>query len=213
MEIEWAKFFAKYAVIAISSLWILFTGTDYIDKQRAALELKNERLSKKSIGIAEHFLSLNYTYKDELWGEKYNLCTIGGKYTVKNTGELPISFDSIVFSVYALPPIDENELDENGIVSKTISLQLDKLTPLKVEPINILERVGIKGQLERLYSYTISIKPDHLYVVVANASGGLSTTNGLVDKGNMFGARELEHIVVGNICSVERATNDGENIK
>jgi hypothetical protein len=204
VKIEWAQFFIKYSVIAISSLWLLFTGTDYINKKRAALELKNERLSKHSIGIAEHFLLLNDTYKDELWGGEGNLCTISGKYIIKNTGELPISFDSVVFSIYALPPTDESELDEKGIVSKTISLELDRLEPLKTESINILERVGINGQLERLYNYTLLTKPKYLYVVVANASGGLSTTKGSVDESNMFGVRELEHIVVGNICSFER---------
>jgi len=207
MKIEWAQFFAKYLVIGASALWLLFTGTDYINKQRAALELKNERLSRNSIGIAEHFLSLNDTYKDERWGHQSNLCTISGKYTVKNTGELPISFDSVVFSVYALAPTDESELDERGIVSKTISLQLDQLEPLKIEPIYILERVGMNGQLERSYSYTIAIRPKYLYAVVANANGGLSTTKGSLDENNMFGTRELEHIVVGKICSYERITS------
>ena len=36
--------------------------------------------------------------------------------------------------------------------------------------------------------------------VVANAKGGLSTTSGKVDKTNMFGDTELQHIYVADIC-------------
>jgi hypothetical protein len=198
MKLEWTQFFAKYLVIFISAIWALCTSSDYINKQTNALELQNLRLSKNSIGVAEHLMKpVEFS---SLWGSKKDLCTVNGKYTIKNSGELPIVFDSVNFKVYELPPIRENELSESGIISKTISLQVEQLTPLHSEPINQLERVGIGAQLERLYKYTIKVKPDYSYAIVANASGGLATTDGKVDKDNVFGEYELQHFVVFNPC-------------
>jgi len=145
MKLEWAEFFAKYTVISIAALWALCTGTDYLNKQSAELELKNKRLSRNSIGLVDHTLSLNA--QGSLWGTNNDLCTISGKYALKNIGDLPVVFELVKFKVYALPPIQESELNDQGVISKTVSLQVNNLTPIHSESIEQLERVGVAGQL------------------------------------------------------------------
>jgi hypothetical protein len=198
MKLEWALFFAKYLVIFMSAVWALGTSSDYIDKQTNALELNNLRLSKNSIGVAEHFMTP--ISNSPRWGVHSDLCTVNGKYMIKNSGELPIVFESVTFGLYELPPIRESELDDSGVISKTISLQLANATPLYSESINQIERVSIGGQLERLFKYTIRIKEAYSYAIVANASGGLTTTSGKVDEKSQFGEYEMQHIAIFNPC-------------
>ncbi|HCS27801.1 MAG TPA: hypothetical protein DIW43_10120 [Spongiibacteraceae bacterium] len=198
MKLEWAQFFAKYLVIFISAIWALCTSSDYISKQTNALELHNLRLSKNSIGVAEHFMSP--ISSGSLWGEHNDLCTVSGKYMIKNSGELPVAFEAVTFNLYEIPPIKESELSGSGVISKTISLQIANASPLYSETINQIERIGIGGQLERLFKYTIKIKEAYSYAVVSNASGGLATTNGKVDMKNQFGEYEMQHVVLFNPC-------------
>lgn len=198
MKLEWAQFTAKYLAVFISAIWALCTSSDYIDKQAKALGLQNLRLSKRSIGVAEHSMApLKLGY---LWGSEGNLCTVSGKYSIENSGELPIVIDTVTFKVYELPPIKEGNFADAKVFSTTLSSQIARLTPLYTEPINHLERVGIGGRLERVYEYTIKIDSDNAYAVVANASGGLATTDGRVDEIHSFGEYELEHIATFSPC-------------
>lgn len=198
MKLEWAQFYAKYIVIFFTAVWTLHTGSHYLDKQSKALELNNFRLSKNSIGVAKHFM--NPVTLDKLWGSEGDLCTVSGKYSIENSGELPIVFDSVTFKVYELPSIRERDLTESRVISNILSLQVRNMAPLHSDQINQIERIGIGGRLERIYKYTIKIIPGNTYAVVANASGGLATTTGKVDKKNIFGEYELEHIVVFSPC-------------
>ena len=203
MNLSWAEFTAKYLVIIVSAGWVLLSGTELINKKLKQQELKIKLISKDQIGLVDHSLTLKES--GSIWGSGNDLCTITGKYTLKNTGVLPVIFESVTFRVFELPPILETEVldSENGIISKTISKQLDILSPIYSETIDSSERVGANGSLERLYKYALQIKPNYSYAIEANAYGGLSTSDGKLDESIKFGENEFQHIVLKSLCGTQ----------
>jgi|GEM_PF-5545118 len=198
-RLQWYQFYAKYTVMAISAVWVLIAGTDFLDKQTKELKLKNEKLSKNSIPLAFH--TMDVKTDNEPWNADPDLCTITGSYAIENIGELPFLIEEVTFSIYEFKILDTADVAGNDVTSFTLFKRLENKSPLFQETLKVDERVGVKGQLEKSLGYIVKKRPNHNYVVVAEAKGGLTDTDGNLDKSYMFGENELTHTVGPvNIC-------------
>ena len=88
MNLEWARFFGKYLTIVVSVFWLLLTGTEFIDKQSAEIDLRNKALSKESIARATGNI-IDFRGDNQPWIGEEELCTITGRYKITNNGNLP----------------------------------------------------------------------------------------------------------------------------
>lgn len=197
--LEWLQFIAKYAVIIVSAFWVLYAGTDLVDKQTKSLELKNLRLSKSSIPLVSHNMTI--IANGPLWGPENDLCMVTGNYTIKNTGELPVLVGELELAVYEFPPVQPSNIPDSGVYSYSLQLFVERTEPMHREKFMGMERVSVGGSYQRSYGYAIRKRPDHLYAVVGRAKGGLSNEKGQLDTGNVFGESELLHITqTTDIC-------------
>lgn len=185
------QFYAKYLVIIVSAAWVLISGTDFIDKQTKELRLKNERISKNSIPMASH--TMNVISDNAPWILDNTLCTVTGQYKIDNIGELPFLIKDVEFSIYEFKVLGLEDVKGNIVTSRTLHNQLKDAQPIFREVLDVDERVGVNGALEKSFSYVIRKKPNTNYVIVANALGGLTNVDGQLDSTYLFGKNELTH--------------------
>lgn len=190
-QFEKLQFYAKYTVIIVSAAWVLISGTDFIDKQTKELRLKNERISKNSIPLASH--TMDVKADNPPWILDNTLCTVTGQYKIDNIGELPFLITDVEFSIYESKVIGLEDVKGNIVTSLTLFNQLKDATPIFKEVLDVNERVGVKGALEKSFSYVIRKKANTNYVIVANAFGGLTDVDGKLDSTYLFGKNELTH--------------------
>ncbi|MFA0964521.1 hypothetical protein AB9P05_22125 [Roseivirga sp. BDSF3-8] len=191
-NVEVAKFWVQNIVLVISACWILMAGTNFIEKQTKEQELKNLKLSKSSIPIASTTITSLVTNNDA-WGEDNALCTISGRYNIKNIGEVPFRITGVTFMIYEIPVFTEKDLDDDQVTSFTLSRVISSLDPLDTDRLIFDEVVGKEGELQRSFGFIIRKKAGYNYSIMANATGGLIDFNGGVDSGYVFSTKELVH--------------------
>ena len=200
--LDWANFFAKYLVIGISAIWTLNVGTEYIDKQTKELQLRNFKLSKKSNPVAYAKFS-KYNNSNSPMKHAERLCTVTGAYQVKNAGELPIIIENIKFSVYELPIIIADHLENRDSYSISVNKMVEKLEPKHQETHKVSTRISTEGEAEWAFGFIIRRAEYKNYVVMATAEGGLAGLNGSVDENNRFNLNELtSYTKSGPICGI-----------
>ncbi len=192
-QFEKLQFYAKYVVIIVSAAWVLISGTDLIDKQAKELRLKNEQMSRNSIPLAFH--TMTATTDNEPWEYNDELCTITGNYGIKNIGELPFLIEEITFSIFEFKVLEASDVEGNHVTSFTLFKMLEGKTAIYEEVLEVNERVGVEGTLEKNFGYVVTKKRNHNYVIVANAKGGLTNGKGLIDESYLFGVNELVHTI------------------
>lgn len=198
-RLQWYQFYAKYTVIVVSAVFTLISGTKFLDKQTKELKLKNERLSKNSIPLASHTMGVNVS--NSPWIVDNALCTVNGLYSVENIGELPFMVTEVEFSVYEFEVVGLDAVQDKQVTSLTLFNRLRSKEPIFKEVLNVQERVGVKGRMDKSFSYVIRKKNNYNYLFVADARGGLTDTKGNIDSTYLFGVNELTHTIgPSNIC-------------
>lgn len=188
--LDWLEFCAKYLTIAISAIWVLYVGTDYIQKQTAELEFRNLQLSKNSVPVATPVLDVNVN--NDPWIGEPSLCTISGKYIIQNKGVLPFQIEKVTVEVYETPVLSADEALQNKVTSRSTTILLKQTRPIHREEIVAPARVGIEGFYSRNFLYVIKRSKGMLYTVVANASGAVVELDGPSNHLMSFGPNELE---------------------
>ncbi len=187
---EWANFFAKYVTIIVSALWILLTGTDFIDKQSAEIDLRNKALSKDSIARASGKI-VDFIADNEPWIGEEELCTISGRYEIRNNGNLPVFIERVSYSVYEWPVFLSKHMKGKDIESRTLDKLIAESKPILKESISLPTKLNIEGVSSRSFQYIIRRKRGHLYAVVANAQGGMLGLNGKTHPNYRFSKNEV----------------------
>ncbi|HVQ07140.1 MAG TPA: hypothetical protein VMS43_01770 [Allosphingosinicella sp.] len=191
-----AEFVIKSVALIVSAVWILLVGTAYLERQGKALDLRNKTLGIESNPTADTQISVNFA--NSPWAGAPNLCTVTGQYKIKNTGRLNFRIDRVSFEIYRLPVVSQQDLSPNEVTSITPAIRLRGLRPIHRETIDVGELVGVNNELQRNFGFIIRERPNTLYVVVANAVGGLP----LEDGSGRFGERDLQYFSdVADICT------------
>lgn len=195
-----AEFFIKNGALIVSALWVLLTGSAYLDRQSKSLDLRNRMLGIESNPTADTQLSATFTNRP--WVGNPSLCTVTGQYRIKNTGRLNFRIDQVTFEVYRLPVLDRVEDLANGpVTSLTAAGRLRGVQPLHRETLPVSETVGVNNELQRSFSFVIRKEERSLYMITANAAGGLPVIDAQRDDAGRFGDRDLHHASeLADIC-------------
>ena len=169
------------------------------------IEYDRKTLTSYSIPLAD--TSLNLDNGTKLWGGKpnNNICSISGKYSIKNTGEFPWIIENTRIRIYNIPLVDAEDVRaaEQGYYSRTLANYLPRLTVLAEENIKNFEKVGPNGTFERKFHIYFEVpqgnltdKYPHNFVVDLNASGGRINRFGNISrwKNHLFLGEELRHM-------------------
>lgn len=209
---EWrvkTEFVIKIITIIAGGWWLVFAGTDLIDK-------RSKRLGIESVPVAD--TSLNYVSKIDEGDPRH--CLFSGKFAALNSGDLAFEIDYVTFELYRMQ--DLPNWDNAEVVSYALSERLAGLKPIKTIEIPVNETFSKRNVMERSFGFRIlmgraSNGKAYSYTLVANGSGGLagsknSFTHWLAEKGFMsfgldrFGENDLRHDTgLRGIC-------DGKNI-
>lgn len=170
---EWRKqmaFVGKGVAIAVSALFIVSTGTDYLDKRAKAL-------GKSGIPVADTEWSRSLLLSK---GDGEGTCILGGQYRVTNTGELSFKIEHVLIEIYR----SENSGREASWNDKTypatitaMNNTISQTDPFVVAPIAINEAFGPQNRMEASFFVEFEIPPvleeDEQFIVIARATGGL----------------------------------------
>lgn len=195
------EFFIKNIALVISAIWLLITGTAYIDKQAKSLDLRNTTLGIESNPTAD--TQINAILNNAPWITDRNLCTVTGQYRIKNTGRLNFRIDEVSFEIYRLTILDQPaDLSMGPVTSLTTAVRLRGIEPFYSESFPVEEIVGVNNELQRNFGFVIRRDEGSHYVIAANATGGLPLVPEERDGSGRFGARDLQHFTeVASICS------------
>lgn len=198
---ERAEFFLKYFLLTVSGLWILLTGTAYLDR-------RSKLLSIEAIPVADTQLNPRVPQREEPFekdGVEY--CRISGQYVVRNAGKLAFDIDQVTFDVRKLRDVDPPP-GATEASSYALRQRIGTAPSVLERPVTIPigERFGPGNELQVSYGFVIRREKDeegryHAYSIIANGSGGLPGDGGwlgwLLSGGSSayarFGTNDLRH--------------------
>lgn len=219
---EAIEFVIKQIAMVISVIAILLFGTAYLGKIDQEQQLKAKLIGDTNI------THLKYgPYKTTSKEKAY--CFVEGSYQIKNIGKYPFVVKSVSISLWEIPYISDDMLDENNALSYSLSerLKSDSRFPAKKAgeaiEIEVGEQFGIANILQRSFGFIVPIsEPEKIaegvgsrYVVIANAIAELddrapwySKITHFVagDLGISFLPNDLQHMTgTLNICKTPKA--------
>lgn len=211
------EFFVKYIAVGVSAVWLVWAGTDFLDK-------RNKYLSVDSTPTADTNLRVEFNNAAKVIdGKEY--CLLAGQYTAENTGKLTFHIDTVSFELYRFLDVEYPNWEDGKVAAFSLSLQLNNKDPIEgsIHTINVNENFGVGNILQRSFGYVVPHEKDndenyYNYVVVARAQGGLPEKRGgwldsvfqnvsfffFGDYPTNFGEQDLTHISDLNpICDNE----------
>ncbi|MEO9635628.1 MAG: hypothetical protein ABJF89_10505 [Parasphingorhabdus sp.] len=169
---EQIEFFLKYGVMMVGAVWLLWSGTDLIDK-RAKI------LGREAMPIGDTTLVVNRGQASYFKNDK-EYCDISGSFSIKNAGALAFKIDEVEFNVYRIQDVEPSKTEKKKLASYSLSKLLvpESLVPGSPDKIRVEEIFSPENILQRSFGFVIphekaSNGAYYSYVISANAKGGL----------------------------------------
>ena len=133
---------------AISGFYVLLAKKEYVEADKLRAELALHRMKRAEVSASLVPAS------DKPWGERNNLCTIGGSYKLKNVGNVPIKIAALMIKVLEAD-LGQPPAGDAQVTSISFNTRVKQL-PLFEERLPDSDGVVLPGEeYSRAYGYII----------------------------------------------------------